>query len=216
MQKQFQTVALHAAGLRHTQDIWWRTLAALMLALLGYSLPQSALADWELDGAHSGLSFVSIKKNSVAEVHRFQTLLGRIGDNGEVQAAIALDSVDTGIAIRDQRMRDMLFETSRFGVAKVTAHVDSAALKNLKVGEFQDLSLTLNMELHGQKHSLSGEFRVLRLAGGGLAVNTLRPMVVNAADFGLDVGIQKLMEVAGLPSIATAVPVTLSLVFDPR
>ncbi len=215
MQKQFQTATFHAAGLRRTKDIWWSTLAALMLAFSVCSLPQSALADWKLDGAHSGLSFVSIKKNSVAEVHRFQTLSGRISDNGEVQAAIALDSVDTGIAIRDQRMRDMLFETSRFGVAKVTAHVDSVALKNLKVGKFLDLSLTLNMELHGQKRSLSGDFRVLRLADGGMAVNTLRPMVVNAVDFGLDVGIRKLMEVAGLPSIATAVPVTLSLVFDP-
>ena len=42
----------------------------------------------------------------------------------------------------------------------------------------------------------------------------MQPIVINAADFELTAGIERLREVAGLQNIATQVPVTASLVFS--
>ena len=39
---------------------------------------------------------------------------------------------------------------------------------------------------------------------------------LNAADFDIGAGIEKLMDVAKLPSISTAVPVSFNLVFKPE
>jgi len=44
-------------------------------------------------------------------------------------------------------------------------------------------------------------------------VNTIKPIMLDAFDFGLSEGVTKLMEVAKLPSISTAVPVSFSLIF---
>ena len=41
------------------------------------------------------------------------------------------------------------------------------------------------------------------------------PILLNAADFGLDKGVSLLQEVAGLKSISTAVPVSFKLLFVP-
>ena len=44
-------------------------------------------------------------------------------------------------------------------------------------------------------------------------VFTARPVLVNAADFGLESGVTALQQVAGLKAISSAVPVTLQLLF---
>jgi hypothetical protein len=49
---------------------------------------------------------------------------------------------------------------------------------------------------------------VTRLADGALQVVISDPVLINAADFGLDAGFEMLREVAGLKSISTAVPVS--------
>jgi hypothetical protein len=56
------------------------------------------------------LSFVSTKAGAVAEVHRFTSLRGGIDARGNVAIAIFLRSIDTLMPIRDERMRELLFE----------------------------------------------------------------------------------------------------------
>jgi len=46
-----------------------------------------------------------------------------------------------------------------------------------------------------------------------LVVSSKNPIMIQASDFGLVAGIQKLQELAKLPSIATAVPVSFVLTF---
>lgn len=69
------------------------------------SIAMPALAAWQLDNEKSTLSFISIKKNDIAEVHQFNSLSGEV-DQSEIKFVIDLASVDTKIALRDQRMRD--------------------------------------------------------------------------------------------------------------
>jgi hypothetical protein len=42
----------------------------------------------------------------------------------------------------------------------------------------------------------------------------LKPIVVTADEFGLQAGIEALREVAGLPSISRAVPISFTVLFD--
>ncbi len=54
---------------------------------------------------------------------------------------------------------------------------------------------------------------VTKLSAGRFVVASLRPVIVNAAAFELAAGIEKLREVAGLPSIGGSVPVSFVLTF---
>lgn len=75
-----------------------------------------------LDSQSPLLNFVSIKKVHVVETHRFESLSGAITDTGVATLVIDLNSVNTGIDIRNERMRNLLFETATFPQA--TASVD--------------------------------------------------------------------------------------------
>ena len=48
---------------------------------------------------------------------------------------------------------------------------------------------------------------------GTITVTSITPMIIDADNFGLVAGINKLQEIAGLKSITRTVPVTFSLTF---
>lgn len=75
------------------------------------------------------------------------------------------------------------------------------------------MPLELTLDLHGNTKSISDQLRVTGLENGALQVSIQAPILLNAADFGLGAGVVKLMEVAKLPSISAAVPVTFNLIF---
>lgn len=181
--------------------------------LFSMLLPLSAWAsDWKLDAADSSLNFVSIKKGSVGEVHHFNTLHGAI--KGE-QANLVIDlaSVETGVAVRNERMQSMLFDVSHFAEATITADISGVNLAALGAGVSVSTTLPLTVNLHGIEKSISADVTVTGLAGGGVLVSSRSPVVIKAADFGLDGGIEALREVAKLDAIASSVPVTFQLRF---
>ena len=184
------------------------TILSLLLAL---SLPAAA-AEWRLDGERSSLYFVSIKKNEVAETNHFDRLSGGYA-KGEARLNIDLTSVETGIDIRDQRMRKHLFEVDSHPSATVTLEVSEQRVADLEPGEQALLDATATLDLHGATQELDTPLTVSRLADGSLQVTNARPVVVNAGPFGLTQGVEKLREIAGLPSISPAVPVQFSLYF---
>ena len=85
-------------------------------------------AQWELDNEKSSVNFVSIKNDSAAEIHSFSSLVGYIGAKGNVQLGIDLNSVETLVPIRNERMREMLFEVVKFPAANITAQVDAVII----------------------------------------------------------------------------------------
>jgi len=180
--------------------------------LLAVSLPAAA-AGWQLDSERSSLYFLSIKKNDVAEVHQFDRLSGSY-DHGEAKLVIDLTSVDTGIDVRDERMREHLFETGSHPKATVTVEVPEQRVADLKPGEQMVLDSGGTLALHGQSHEVDTPLSVTRLGDGRLEVANVRPVVVNAGDYGLARGVDKLREIAGLSSISPAVPVQFTLYFS--
>jgi polyisoprenoid-binding protein YceI len=186
---------------------WW-----VLLLLL---LPATAWAGgWKLDNAASTINFVSVKKGSVGEVHHFDRISGE-ADAHQASVRIDLASVDTGIDIRNQRMRSMLFDVARFPAATIRADIAALDVQGLKPGQHVRGNVTLHVDLHGISKPLPASVTVVRLDNGGLMVSSRAPIIVKAADFGLDKGIEALRQVAKLPSIATAVPVSFELYFNP-
>ncbi|WP_161494486.1 YceI family protein [Marinobacter salexigens] len=187
-------------------------ISSLLLAGLGLT-SLGVHAAWTLDSESSSLHFVSIKNGTTAEIHSFAELQGKVGDDGKVNVVVHLDSVDTDIPIRDERMREMLFETDTMPVATVTAQIDAAAFEQMPEGTAESKDVRLTLSLHGQVQDYDTRMKIVKLANSGVAVSTEQPLLVEAKAFGFVGAIEALREIAGLSSIATAVPVTANLVF---
>lgn len=187
-------------------------LLGLCALLAGAS---GAQAQWELDNSRSSLDFLSIKNGAVAESHHFTEMVGFIGSEGKVQVGIDLDSVETLIPIRNERMREMLFRTMEFPAANIHSEVDPNILAVVEDGGVVTTDIEMVLSLHGQQATLTVPVLVSGGEGNLLRVISSRPVVVNAGDFDLGAGVEALREVAGLNAISTAVPVTFNLVFVP-
>lgn len=185
-------------------------LIKMMAAVVSLSLISSGAyaIDWIIDGSQSQLNFVSIKKNKIAEVHSFKELKGAYDSQGQFTLDIDLASVDTNNPVRDDRMNNYLFEVNRFSTATITSKIDTALIDAIAEGASELFTIDASLDLHGVVTALELDVLVTRLVGAKLSVVSARPVIINADDFGLMPGINKLMELAKLPSISQAVPVS--------
>lgn len=180
------------------------------LAILAASF--NAVADWQLHNDSSKVSFVSVKKDTIGEVHHFKRLSGKIAENGSFSVEIDLTSVETNIPIRNERMQSMLFNTKLFPKLTLNAEV-SKELTQLTDGSSNVFSVPATLSLNGIEKSLSIDVFAARTNQDSLLVTAMSPVIINASDFNLDTGVAALQKVAGLPNIARAVPVTFVLHF---
>ncbi|WP_394175702.1 YceI family protein [Thalassotalea litorea] len=186
------------------------TIIASLLSLC--SLP--ALAGWQSLDHSSSLSFISIKKNAIAETHEFKSFNASVTDDGEVKVIIDLSSVATGIDIRDTRMQEMLFETSKYSEAVLTAKLPNGLLASLVPGEMKQFNIDGKLELHGQARMVTISCAVFMEAKDKLVVTSTQPTIIQAAEFSLLDGIKQLTDIAGLDAIASAIPVSFVLTLE--
>jgi polyisoprenoid-binding protein YceI len=186
-------------------------LMAGSLLLAAVAMP--AAAGWIMDPARSHLTFVSIKAKDVGEVNTFKEVTGSIGDDGAVTVSMYLDSVDTLIPIRDERMREFLFETTNYKDATLTAKVDPAVVAAMQPGEIREIVAEGNLTLHGATQPMILSMQAAKLDAATVMVASTKPIIVDASKFGLSDGVEKLREIAGLDSISHAVPVTFVMTF---
>ena len=188
------------------------TLLIRLITAVGLMLSSlSAQATWQLVNESSQLNFISTKASHIAETHTFGLLSGSIADTGQAQLNVDLASVATGIDIRNERMRTMLFNVLTFPQAEITTDLD--------LGEFTSLTgpvvktISAKLSLIGQSTQVHGDVLVVPVNGNTVNVTTVAPIVVNANRLEMVAGIEALREVAGLPSISYSVPVNFSLTF---
>ena len=189
------------------------SVCALLLTL-GVSL--SAQANWYLDGESSRLSFVSTKNAHISEVQRFLVLHGKVDPDGRAEVEVELESVNSGIPLRDERMRKELFEIKTFPEAQISAQINLQPINDLASGAQLELRLPLSVTLHGKTQTYSAELLATRLDDRRFQVVTLEPLVVHAEDFDLAPGVAALRKAAGLKSISLSVPVGAVLIFTAR
>lgn len=181
-------------------------LAPLML------LTTLAHANWTLEKP-SELTLVSVKNTHLTEVHRFERLQGSIAADGRAELSIDLTSIDSGIPIRDSRMQEFLFETTRFAQATLSASVNPNVLKEAAAGVIQTYDLTGKLQLHGKEADVRVPVLIVPAADGRLVVTSLKPVLIYADQFELTSGIQQLRDIAKLERIGETVPVNFTLIF---
>ena len=190
-----------------------RQTALMLITLLVATNSLPALATWKLDNSSSLLSFTSVKKSAIAENHSFAKLAGDIDAKSQVTISVDLASVNTNIAIRDERMKKFLFETDKYSSANFTTQLDKELINTLKTGQNQQLSLSGTLDFHGLQQIVTIDVSVVKLSADKILVNTIKPFFIKADAFSVVAGINKLKELASLPSIDYVVPVSFSVTF---
>ena len=188
--------------------------ACALVLTLGVSL--SAQANWYLDGESSRLSFITTQNANIADVHRFLVLHGKVDRKGLAQLRIEMDSVNSAVPLRDERMRDVLFDFKHFPEAQISAQIDLQPINDLASGAQLELRLPVTVSLRGKQHTYQAELLATRLDERRFQVVTLEPLMLQAEDFGLQPELETLRKLAGLSAISFSVPVNAVLIFTAR
>ena len=184
--------------------------AFIGIVLLSFGFMASA-APWSVDNDTSNISFISTKKVDVAEINHFKTFSGQLTEQGHFTLTIELASVWTNVDIRDSRLKDILFEVGAFPKLTLSAKVNMDKLENIQVGETGVMEIAADINLHGKIQTKTLSVTVAKLSERRLLVSSTQPTIVNAAQYGLSSGIDKLRDIAGLTSISKSVPVSFIL-----
>lgn len=191
-------------------------MRSLFAFLFAACFAASAQAAWYLDYESSRLNFVTGRGAAGADSNRFLVMHGSVDDHGKASLRIELDSVLSGVPLRDERIRELLFETERYPEATVQAQLDLGPILDLANGAQLEMPLRLSLGLHGASRAYRAEVLVTRLDERRFQVVTLSPLILDAADFGLAPGVEQLRKLAGLQTINLAVPVGAVLIFAQR
>lgn len=169
---------------------------------------------WTLNPEGSYISFGSEKSGQIGEVHEFTVFSGHLAPDQWGVVEINLKSLQTHIEQRNERMRDHLFGGEATSTARITLPVDKTIFKSFAIGErklIEEAELTL--EFNGDEFPLSADLAATRLANDKVLVETVSLIYLDTKELGLETGVEKLRELANLPSISFAVPVSASLIF---
>ena len=157
-------------------------LRSLLLVVSLAVCTANVQAGWALVSDQSQLSYTTTKvfpgaEKSAAENNRFAKLEGEVDDNGVAQVRVLLDSVNTNVAIRDERMRNIVFQTEKFPAATVSAQVPVSVLSEQGLHQ---IDLTLQLDLHGNQKSMTVPVSVIN-EGQRVLVTSMSPVLVEAA-----------------------------------
>ncbi|WP_420006726.1 OmpA family protein [Arenibacterium sp. LLYu02] len=195
-------------------------LKRLYLLILLAIFPFSAVAQaspfagrWTLNAEDSTIGFLSVKKGTIAEYSGFASFSGQIDPTGTAEIAIALDSVDTKIDLRNVRMRFLFFETFKHSEARVTAQIAPEQIADLPALGRKKLDLSVTVSLHGVDVQVTAPVAVTLLNDNRVNVSTVQPIILSLADFDLLAGLAKLEEAANVTITPVGI-VTLDLTFD--
>jgi polyisoprenoid-binding protein YceI len=191
----------------------FHTFKKIMFIILMNIIAFQSAADWQLSQQNSTVNFTTVKKEHVIENHYFENVSANISKEGKINLSIDLTSVNTKIAIRDQRIKEHLFNTLLFPKAIFTAQLNTNQLENLMSGSSKALRINGRIELHGQSQDVLINVLVTKLSKTTLLVASQESLIIKAQDFDLVAGINKLQALANLPSITHSVPVNFILMF---
>lgn len=195
-------------------------LKRLYLLFLMYFLTTPAISfanpfegGWHLRSEESTIGFLSVKKGTIAEYSGFATFSGQIDPSGSAEIAIALDSVDTKIDLRNVRMRFLFFETFKHSEARVTAKIAPEQIADLPEHARKIIDLSFTVMLHGVKAQVTAPVAVTLLDADHVNVSTVQPIILSLADFDLLAGLAKLEEAASVTITPVGI-VTVDLNFQ--
>ncbi|MBZ9973967.1 OmpA family protein [Mesorhizobium sp. BR-1-1-10] len=202
---------------------FWRARAKaqrpglIVVAILGllFLAPQTASAapNWTLDPDASVLTYQSVKKNTIVETNKIRNITGTLTSAGDAKVSFDLNSVDTGVDLRNVRMRFLFFETFKYPTAELTAKVDPAAFADLPAKRRIKASLPFRLSLHGVDKDLEASVVVTMISDTQVSVASEAPVAVHVEDFGLLPNVDKLQQAANVTNIVPTASVSFDFVF---
>jgi len=190
-----------------------RKIRLLSILTLCFACSPS-LAAWNLNGSDSSFHFVTSKNAAISEINTFMELSGEISNSGEASLLIPLASVESYIDIRNERMREMLFNVDTHPQARATLSVDTSQVQNLSPGSSISGDHQVTVTLHGVSQNITANLTVTKLTANRIKVEPAVPLIISADRFNLGAGVEALREIAGLTSINHSVVIDFSLIFD--
>ncbi len=192
------------------------TSALLITACTTNGNPSDTAGAWKIDALQSNLNFVTTKAGqpgvaAVAENQVFKRFSGGMDAQVKMTLTIDLASVDTGVEIRDERMRTMLWNVKATPQAVFTAQLNTVALSSLSNAGTTDLEVAGALTMAGQTKPVTAKLRVNRIGANQLLVVTRTPIIINSNDFGLKAGVEALREIMGLNVLSPSAPVSFAL-----
>lgn len=191
-------------------------LLALLVATVGSGSAKAQdflNQEWLLDSAHSHVYMETEKLSHVVEKRPFTRVQGKIDSDGRANVRIDLASIETGIDIRNVRMRFLLFETYKFPYADIIAKLDKSKLRELATKASVTYPLTMKVDMHGVDNEFTTDVTLTRTSDNTVSVATVKPIVVSAESFGFTAGLAKLSDAMGGINIVPSSAITFDLVF---
>ena len=188
----------------------------LTLAAAGAVALMSTMAhagDWTLSADESKIAFGSVKKDKVGEVHHFTGLEGSVAEDGTASVSIDVTTLETWIDIRNERMLKHVFDSVNFPKVSIATTIDMDEVSALKPGESTTVTAETVIGLTGNEVEVEAELFVLAVSDTKVLVTSDEMLMLSTEELGVTPGIDKLMELAKLPSITRSTPVTLRLMF---
>lgn len=182
-----------------------KSIKTLVFSLSFLSL--SCFANWQVRGKDSAITFVSTKQSHIREVHQIAGFDVLVEASKKVVVKLDLSSVESGIPIRNERMKTMLFDISNFRYATLAFDLPES-LNDINTATRFNISAQL--ELKGKTSPVQLDMLVSP-GDGQVTATLLKPVIVTAQQFGLEKGVDALREIAGLTSIGYSVPVNATI-----
>ncbi len=182
-------------------------------AVAAFALASSVSAEnWTLDESASQLTFGSVKKDTIGESHSFSRLSGTVAGDGAVSLDIDLTTVETNIDVRNERITEHVFKGIK--AATLSGEIDIDAVKSLAVGASTLVDMEGALSFLGASLDIETEMFVVRISDTQVLATTNDMIWISVEDAGITAGVDKLMELASLPGITRAFPVTARLMFN--
>jgi outer membrane protein OmpA-like peptidoglycan-associated protein/polyisoprenoid-binding protein YceI len=192
-------------------------LALALLGLLAAPRPAGAQAilnqDWVLNGPQSNVYMQTEKLENTIEKHRFTSVEGTVTKDGDATIKIDLNTLDTGIDLRNVRMRFVLFETFKFPYAIITAKIDKSRLTELATRSRINYQLQARVNLHGVVKDFQIPVEIAKVNDNTITVSTIKPIDVAGDTFDFMRGIAKLSDAMGGIRIVASAAVSFDLTF---
>lgn len=169
---------------------------------------------WTVNDAVSSLHYVTTKKEHVAERHVIDGVRGALSPDGVLTIELDMAGVNSGVDVRDGRLRDILFKVADFPTAVFTAEIDMSEYESLSVGETVEGYVDGELSLVGFDALVDFEVRVTRAGENQVLVSSLGPVLLDATELNLASSVDQLREIAKLPSISYAAPVYFTVAFE--
>ena len=168
---------------------------------------KSNAAGWIINPDFSSISIITTKNSKISEVSQFKTFSGTINASNYLSVSIDLASLETNIAIRNERIQKHLFQTKIYPTAEIHTQLKP---EDLAVGVH---AISFEVDLHGVSGIVNAEFMVFEQFGNKI-ITLHKPLIIKAETFALESGITTLRKIAKLKSIDFTVPVNLTLSFE--